>query len=273
MNEASFAATAVIVFREALEASLIVGIILTVLVRLKARRYFPHVGLSTAAAIIASIFAGFWLHSLTSSLQVQYEAILAGTISLLACGVLTYMIFWMDQQARALKSEIETQVESALNQSEVIAILLLPFFAVLREGAETVLFLKALSLQATGMLSLTGALAGLLVAVMICVLIFAGGRKIPLKPLFRWTGGFILLIAAGLLAYGIHELQEVGWVPFIVEHVWDINNVLNEKVGVGAFLKALFGYNGNPSLIEVVAYGGYILAIMTAIRKRSLQKA
>jgi len=77
----------------------------------------------------------------------------------------------------------------------------------------------------------------------------------------------LLLIAAGLLAYGIHELQELGWIPMVVYPVWDINPILNEKEGIGAFLKALFGYNGNPSLIEVIAYLSYITGISWALRR------
>jgi high-affinity iron transporter len=97
--------------------------------------------------------------------------------------------------------------------------------------------------------------------------IFLGGRAIPLRPLFRWTAIVLLLMAAGMLAYGIHELEELGWIPQIMSPVWNTNHLLNEKEGLGAFLKALFGYNGNPSLIEVAAYLTYLAVVVAALRR------
>lgn len=267
MAEGSVLATFVVVFRETLEAALIVAIVLTVLYRLRATRYARYVWASTAAAIAASFVVGWLLSLATQRTQGQWEKILEGSISLVACAVLTYMVFWMDRQAKRVQSDVEQKMESAVTHHELIAIILLPFTFVLREGAETVLFLKAVAIQSGGAISWGGGLAGAAMAVGVTGAIFVGGRKVPLKPLFRYTGWLLLLIAAGLLAYGIHELQELGWIPILVYPVWDTNHLLNEKVGLGAFLKALFGYNGNPSLIEVTAYGGYLTAILVALRR------
>lgn len=267
MNEGAIFSTFIVVFREALEAGLILGIVLTVLLRLNAKRYFSHVLASSAAAVFLSYGLGVWLAGLTEQAQDSWAPVIEGVISLLACAVLTYMFFWMERQARFIKSEIESKMETALSKKDYFAIVSLPFFAVLREGAETVLFLKAVSMQSGGVVSWAGGLAGCALAVAITLLIFMGGKKIALKPLFRSTGILIVFIAAGLLAYGIHELGEVGWVPEIIEHVYDINPVLNEKKGIGSFLKALFGYNGNPSLTEVIAYWGYLLVILVAVRR------
>lgn len=268
MNEATLVTTFLIVFREALEASLIVGIILTVLSRLGEIRYFPHVIGSSLAAILASFLAGGVLMSLTSQAQGRMEELIEGVISIAACGVLTYMIFWMDRQARNIKPDIETKVERALDQKELLAIILLPFLAVFREGAETVLFLSAVASQNSGAVSFWGGTLGLLFAVAIVLAIFAGGKRVPLKPLFQGSGIFLLLVAAGLLAYGIHELEEFGLIPEIVSPVWNINHILNEKKGMGSFLKALFGYNGNPSLTEVLAYGSYLIGVFFLLQRR-----
>jgi len=261
MNEGTIAATFLIMFREALEASLIVGIILTALSRLGQKRYFPHVIGSVLVAIVASVFAGIGLMSLTESVQGNMEKAIEGIISIVACGVLTYMVFWMGRQARKIKSDLEVHVEEAVSRGEFLAIVSLPFLSVFREGAETVLFLKAVAIQNSGVVSFWGGASGLLVAVALTCLVFIGGKKIPLRPFFQYTGYFILLVAAGLLAYGIHELQELGWVPTLVYPVWNINGILNEKEGVGIFLKSLFGYNGNPSLIEITAYVMYLVGI------------
>jgi high-affinity iron transporter len=270
MNEGAVFATFIVVFREALEAGLILGIILTVLARLNGRRYFSHVLASAGAAIALSVVLGLWLSGLAEAMQDKAQEVLEGVLSLIAAGVLTYMFFWMDSQARKIKSDIESKVETAVTAKDDFAMASLAFFAVLREGAETVLFLKAVAIQSGGGVSWAGGLAGCGLAVGIVTAIFAGGRKIPLRPLFRWTGVLILVMAAGLLAYGIHELEEAGWIPPVIYPLYNVNGVLNEKEGVGAFLKALFGYNGNPSLVEVIAYWTYLSCVvgLSALRRR-----
>lgn len=274
MNEASIAATFLIVFREALEASLIVGIIMTALARLNQYQYLTHVIASTVVAMVVSFFAGIILMSLTESVQGNVGKIIEGLISLAASSVLTYMVFWMAKQAQKIKSDLEVRVEEVVSRGEFIAIVSLPFLAVFREGAETVLFLKAVAIQNSGAISFGGGISGLALAVALALAIFLGGKRIPLRPFFHYTGILILFIAAGLLAYGIHELQEVGWIPTIIYPVWNINHVINEKEGIGAFLKALFGYNGNPSLVEVVAYAVYLVMIPLFLRlKRQPQTA
>jgi high-affinity iron transporter len=269
MDTGSLVTTFLVVFRESLEASLIVGIILTLLAKMKQQRYFPHVWASVAAAIVASALAGWGLMALTESAKEGMEKIIEGGISLAACGVLTYMIFWMDKQAKTIRPEIELRLEGAISRQEYIIILTLPFLAILREGAETILFLGAIAVNNSMALSIWGGLSGFVLAVAIVALIFMGGRKIPLKPLFQYTGFLLLLIAAGLLAYGIHEFQEIGLIPEGYAPVWNINHILNEKEGVGAFLKAIFGYNGNPSFIEVVFYAAYIAVVFFFLKKRT----
>ncbi|MBI4340968.1 MAG: FTR1 family protein [Candidatus Omnitrophica bacterium] len=270
MMDATIASTFVVVFREALEAGLIVGIIVTMLSRLQAMRYAPPVWGGTLAAVVASVLVGWMLSVSTAATQEHWKGVIEGVISLVACGVLTWMVFWMDRQAKRLRPELETQVESAVTREEVPALVALPFLAVFREGAETALFLKAVAIQGSGSVSALGGLLGAGAAVAVTMAIFIGGRRVPLKALFRWTGGLLLLMAAGMLAYGIHELEELGWLPPIIEHVWNINHLLNEKQGLGAFLKALFGYNGNPSLLEVSAYVAYLLGVSWFL-KRTIQ--
>lgn len=267
VSEGVIFSTFIVVFREALEACLIIGIILTVLARLGGQRYVSHVLVSVLLAVGLSYAAGVWLSGLAEANQKTMGPIIEGGISLLAAAVLTYMFFWMERQARFLKSEVETKMEAALSAKDYFAIVSLPFFSVFREGAETVLFLKAVSIQSGGSVSWVGGLSGVALAVGIVSLIFAGGKRIPLKPLFRGTGYLILLIAAGLLAYGVHELNEIGWIPSVIEHVYNINPLLNEKKGVGSLLKALFGYNGNPSLTEIIAYWAYLSMMFLAIRR------
>lgn len=267
MFSAAVTATLVVVFRETLEAGLIVGIILTVLHRLGAMRHAPRVWGAVALAVAASFLAGWLLGLLTESTREGWEVAIEGVISLVACAVLTHMVFWMDRQAKRIRPEIETKVEAAVTKQDLLAIALLPFLAVFREGAETVLFLKAVTIQNSGAVSWAGGLFGGALAVAATAAIFIGGRKVPLKPLFRYTGFLLILMAAGMLAYGIHELEELGWIPQLVYPVWNINHIVSDKEGIGSFLKALFGYNGNPSLTEVLAYGAYLLFVLWSLRR------
>jgi high-affinity iron transporter len=125
-----------------------------------------------------------------------------------------------------------------------------------REGIETVLFLTAAAFSTTPTQTFFGGALGLIIAVILGWLIFAAGRRLDVRAFFRFTSVLLILFAAGLFAHGIHELQEAVLLPIFVEHVWDINHILDENGTVGVFLKALFGYNGNPSLLEV---GGYVV--------------
>ena len=268
MNE-NIAATFLIVFREALEAGLIVGIIFTVLNRLKAMRYASHVIVSVAAAILCSFMIAWVFNNATENASETANQIIETLVSFIACGVLTYMVFWMEKQARNIKSEIENRLQNAISNSELAVIISLPFLAVLREGFETVLFLKAIALKTSQAVSWIGGLSGFGLAAVISCLIFVFGKRVPLKPFFKFTGFFLILIAGGLLAYGVHEANELGWIPSGIEHVWNINHILNEKEGIGSFLKALFGYNGNPSLTEVLAYLIYMSTIGWMLKKSS----
>ena len=271
--DAAIFATFIIVFRETLEAGLIVGIILTVLDRLRALRHARHVWGGVAVAVAASVVVWRLLATATQAAQGQWEQIIEGLISLAACGVLTYMVFWMDRQAKQIRPHIEHEVEVAVSQRTLVAMFMLSFVAVFREGAETALFLQAVAIQNSGVISLAGGLLGAGLALGTTALIFVGGRKVPLRLLFRCTGFVLLLMAAGLLAYGIHELHELGWIPSVIDPVWNTNHILNEKEGVGSFLKALFGYNGNPSLVEVTAYGAYLVTVMTLLRRSPAKPA
>jgi len=267
----TFTATFLVVFRESFEAALIVGIVLTVLVRLGVSKYTSHVLASSAAAVAASFALAFLYQWLTHDLREELEGFLEAGISVVACGVLTHMIFWMEKQGRRIQSEIEQKVREAVVREEYLVLVSLPFFAVFREGAETVLFLGAVAIQHSQAVSWVGGVAGVTGALVLAWLLFFAGKRVPLKAFFRGTGVLLLLIGGGLLAYGIHEFQEMGHLPFLEQTAWDLNPFLNEKEGFGAFLKAVFGYNGNPSVLEVLAYFSYFVIILTLLRSFTKQ--
>jgi high-affinity iron transporter len=141
------------------------------------------------------------------------------------------------------------------------ALLFLAFLAVFREGVELALFLLAASLASGLAGTLVGGALGLGAAILLGWMLFATTRRLNLRNFFRVTSILLILFAAGLVGLGVHELNEVGWIPEIIEHVYDINFILNEDSQVGQILKALFGYNANPSLTEIFAYGAYFTTL------------
>jgi high-affinity iron transporter len=137
--------------------------------------------------------------------------------------------------------------------------------AIFREGIDLALFLTAAAFSATALATLVGGLLGLGLAAVVGWLLFASTTRLNLRVFFQVTSLLLIFFAAGLVAQGVRELNEAGWIPTVVEHVWDLNPLLNEDSGIGQILKALFGYNGNPSLTEVVAYVGYWVVVLLAM--------
>ncbi len=254
-------ASGLITFREGLEAALIIGIVLGVLRRLGHANRSRTVWAGVLAAVAVSLAVGLALHALGVVLQGRGEAVFEGVAMFLAAGVLTWMIFWMQRQGRHIQAQLESDVRAAVATGSAWALFSLAFVAVVREGVETVLFLTAAAFSATPAQTLVGGVLGLAVAVALGWLMFAAGRRLNVRTFFRATGVLLLLFAAGLVAQGVHEFQEAALLPTFVEHVWDINPILDEKSLVGQFLKSLFGYNGNPSLLEVVAYSLYFVIV------------
>ena len=253
-----------ITFREGLEAALIIGIILAYLVSTGNRDRFKPVWIGTALAVVVSLVAGAAIYFSAGQLEGRGEAIFEGIATLTAAGVLTWMIFWMRKQAINIKRHLHAQIQSALGSGSTLGLLGIAFVAVVREGIETVLFLfAAVRVSESAVSSAVGGILGLAIAVAVGYSIYKGTSKLNLSTFFKVTGLLLILFAAGLLAHGIHELQEAGIIPVVIEHVWDINYVLHESSVIGRFLAAIFGYNANPSLLEVIAY--FIFLVFTLV--------
>jgi high-affinity iron transporter len=259
-------AAGVITFREGLEAALVVGIVLSYLNktgRLDLRR---PAWAGVWLAVAASVVLGGGLQLVGATLEGRVEQLFEGTTMLFAAVVLTWMIFWMRYQARSIRAGLEQEMRRAMSGRAGLGILSLTFLAVFREGVETVLFLSAAAFSGTGSGLATGAAFGLLLAGGAGWAIFRAASRLNLRRFFDVTSILLLLFAAGLVAAGVHEFQEAGLIPVVIEHLWDMNGVINEESLLGATLKSLFGYNGNPSLLEVLAYFGYYGVILTGIR-------
>jgi high-affinity iron transporter len=253
---------ALVTTREGLEASLIVGIVLAYLAKTENRSYFRVIWLGTAAAVALSILTGAALFFTVGELEGRSEQIFEGTAMFSAVAVLTWMIFWMRKQAVNIKKHLEARLAGAIAAGSAVGLASVVFFAVLREGWETALFIFAISESSSPLVTSVGATIGLIVSITIGVALYMGSRKLNLRQFFTVTGILLIVFAAGLFAHGIHEFQEAGLLPMTVEHVWDTNWLVSEDSNTGQFLTALFGYNGNPSLLEVVAWAAFILTAL-----------
>jgi len=252
------AASALITLREGLEAALIIGIILAYLKRTGNGDRSSAVWTGTVAALLLSVLAGGAIFLTAGEFTGRAEELFEGTAMLTAAGVLTYMIFWMRRQAINIRAHLVAQVDSALAAGSRVALALLAFVAVGREGIETALFMFAAVKTSGAGPATTGGLLGVTIAAVLGYLLYRGTYRMNLRAFFNVTSALLLLFAAGLLAHGIHEFHEAGLIPPVIEQLWDINWLLPESSTVGSFLKALFGYNGNPSLVEVLAWAGYL---------------
>jgi len=259
-------ASFIITFRETLEAALILGIVLSYLARTRQAKFNRVVYVGVASAVVASIVGALMFTNLAGGFTGRAEEIFEGVTMLIGATLLTTMILWMMRQ-RHIAAELQDRVAAEVAEAHRFGLFSLVFVAVLREGIETVIFLGAASLVSTNN-SLIGAAAGILAAILAGYAIFAGSMRLDLRKFFGITSILLILFAAGLVAHGVHELQEAGVIPTVVEHVWDINPpvnadgtypLLHENGYVGSILKGLFGYNGNPSLIEVLSYLGYLV--------------
>ena len=253
--------------REGLEAALIIGIVLGALRKMNRKELNPVVWSGALAAGVLSLIAALILNAIGASLEGPAEPIFEGITMMLAAGVLTWMIFWMHRQSRSIKGELEADVRRATLSTGKQALFALAFLAVAREGVELALFLTAAALASTAQMTLIGALLGLAASAVLGYILFATTIRLDLRRFFLVTGALLILFAAGLVAHGVHEFNEVGWIPAVVDHLWDINGLVHEDSTLGLLLKALFGYNGNPSLTEVFAYLAYFAAITVGLRR------
>jgi high-affinity iron transporter len=260
-------ASFVLALREGLEAALLIGLLLGTLKKLGHTEYQRMIWFGAGLAIIASGAVGYSFNLLGTSFEGRNEEIFEGITMLLAAGLLTWVILWMRTQSRSLNERLAANVKEVVSNHNQLALFSLAFIAVIREGIELAFFLVAVSLDTDGRGVLLGASLGLAAVTVVGVLLFRSLIRLNISRFFQVTSIILVLFAAGLVAHGVHEFNEVDFIPPVIEHLWDINHIIDEKSPSGELLKALFGYNGNPSLTEVVAYILYfVILIFTGSR-------
>ncbi|MBA8816760.1 high-affinity iron transporter [Microbacterium halimionae] len=274
-------ATFLIGLREGLEAALVVGILAAYLARLGRRDVLPRLWIGVAAAIVLSLMIGAVLTFGAYTLTFEAQEIIGGTLSLVAVGMVTWMIFWMQRASRTMKRTLEGEVDRALASGALWGLVLIGFISVAREGIETTLLLWSM-VQSFGdaPLALLGALLGLLTAAALGWLIARGAVRLNLRIFFAWTGGFLVIVAAGVLAYAIHDLQEagvfpgpfttaapldaltgavaVGWGAFPFGWAFDVTSAIAPGSALAAILQATVGFMPQMSWLQVIAWVLYV---------------
>jgi len=255
-------ATFFLMLREGLQAALIVGIVAAYLVKIGRRDALPKVAFGVAAAVALSVVIGITVALTIEELPEIIQATAEAIAALVAVGVLTWMLFWMRRQGRALKGELEHDVDLAISQGGAAALVIAAFAAVIREGVETVLFLIPIAtFNGTGIDTFAGGVVGLAAAVAIGWAIFAMGRRVNLRRFFTWTGSILIFVAAGLVAFAISELGEAGLIAN-GGTAFDISGVLSDTSPIGGILHGLFGYRSAPTPLELVGYLVYLVPVL-----------
>jgi high-affinity iron transporter len=267
--------------REGLEAALIVTILITYLVKNDQRSKLRYIWQGVTAAALLSFGLGAFFTTSSYYLPFTEQEILGGALSILTVALITWMIFWLASHAKSLKGELQASVDKALATSAV-ALVLVSFLAVAREGLETALFVWTAILATDETATpLTGVLLGLATAVGIGFLIYKGAVRINLQKFFYYTGIGLIVVAAGVLSYGIHDFQEAGVLPGEDIRAFDISNVIAPDGWFGTILRGTINFTPNPSTLQSVIWVIYLAPTLylfhtktqTATRKKGKSHA
>ena len=248
--------------REGLEATLVVSILVAYLVKTGHRDRLGSIWVGVAAAIVLSIGFGALLTFTSSNLSFEAQERFGGLMSIVAVGFVTWMIFWMRRTARFLKSELQGKLDTALLMG-TLALAVTAFIAVAREGLETSLFLWAAAQSTgTGATPIVGATLGILTAVVLGYLLYRRAVSINLARFFTWTGAGLIIVAGGVLAYGVHDLQEAGDLPGLNSLAFDVSGAIPPDSRYGTLLKGIFNFSPATTWLEAVVWLAYVIPVM-----------
>ena len=249
-----------IMLREGIEAALIVGIVASYLKQTGRGAFLPAVWIGILLAVALSLFVGAGLQMVSAEFPQKAQEFFEAIVGLVAAIVLLSMVFWMRKAARSIKSELHHSIDAALGHStgQASALIGMVFFAVAREGLESVFFLLAIFQQSTNNDAPLGALLGIIVSVMLGYGIYAGGIRLNLRRFFHWTGIFILIVAAGILASALRHFHEAGVWNSLQTVVVDLSGILPVGSPFGTLLSGIFGYQDMPTVGEVIVYIAFL---------------
>lgn len=259
--------------REGLEAALVIGILVAYLVKIQRRDVLPKLWAGVAIAVGLSILVGVFLETGLAELEGAPEEILAGSLSIAAAALVTWMVFWMAKTARNLKSHLEGNIDRSLAGTGV-GLMFVAFLAVGREGIETALFIWAAA-TATGetWLPLLGAILGLGLAALLGYLIYLGSLRLDLRKFFTWSGALLVLVAGGVLVYGVAEWQEAGLLPGFEQYAFDVTGAVPADSWYGVLLRGTVGFTPEMTWLQVVTWVLYVGITLTIFLSKSRNKA
>jgi high-affinity iron transporter len=254
--------TFIIALREGLEAALIVGILVAYVVRTDRKHLLKPLWTGVAVALVLTLGLGAILSFTSAELSDRGEELFAGVTSFTAVGLVTWMVFWMKRTARNLRNELHGKVDQALTGGP-ISLALVAFFAVAREGLETALFIYT-NFKTVGAISSAtlGLILGLALAVGLGYLIYNRSVKINLSKFFTATGVALIIVAAGVLSYGVHEFQELGWLPGADDFIWDVTPWIAKESVLASLLGGAIGFDTTTSWVQILAWGAYLTAVL-----------
>lgn len=254
-----------VTLREGIEIALVVTILLGYLRNINQTRHFREIWLGVVAASALSIGFGVVLEITSRELSGRALEAFEGATMLFAVGVLTWMVFWMKRQSAGISRDLRHQIDTALSRGSVVALAMLAFSAVAREGFETVLFLFAGSTNATSSMQFwVGGGAGFAIAGAAGVVLYHGAARLPLKQFFLVSGIAVMVLAAGLLANGLSELHEAAVITDLGSRPWDTDAFLPMTSTMGKFLHTVLGYDSAPTFGQIGAYWAYIVTVLAA---------
>ncbi|MGW0194634.1 iron uptake transporter permease EfeU [Nonomuraea sp. NPDC003201] len=245
--------------REGLEAALVVSVLVAFLVKSDRKDKLPQVWTGVGAAVALSVGFGALLTFTAANLGHTGQELFDAITSLLAVVFVTWMIFWMRRAARALSGELRGKLSDALELGS-IAVVVMAFLAVAREGLETaILFFASVQGAVTTPEPLIGISLGLLTSVLIGWALYRSAVKINLTKFFTWTGLLLILVAAGIFKYGVHDLQEANILPGLSTYAFDISGVIPADSWYGTLLSGMLNITPQPSVAEVIAWACYLV--------------
>ena len=258
--------------REGLEASLVVVILIAYLVKSDRRELLPRIWAGVAAAVVVSMAFGALLTFGPRKLTFEAQEALGGILSIVAVGFVTWMVFWMARHARGLSGELRGKIDTAAEAGRA-SLAFVALLAVGREGLETALFIWSAT-ESTGSdgsqgLQLAGALLGILTAVVMGYFFYKGVLKINLSKFFRYTGLILIVVAAGVLAYGVHDLQEAGILPGLNSLAFDVSAQVPPASVLGTLLKGTLNFSPATTWLEAVVWVGYLVPTMALFLSRT----
>ncbi|MGY2873610.1 high-affinity iron transporter [Marmoricola sp. URHA0025 HA25] len=258
--------------REGLEASLVVVILIAYLVKSDRRQLLPRIWTGIAVAVAVSLAFGALLTWGPRRLTFEAQEAIGGSLSIVAVAFVTWMVFWMARHARGLSGELRGKIDVAAEAGRA-SLAVVAALAVGREGLETALFLWAATQAATDnqgstTTPLLGALLGILTAVAMGYAFYKGVLKINLSKFFTWTGAILIVVAAGVLAYGFHDLQEAGILPGMRHKAFDISSTLDPNSWIGTLLKGIFNFQPDPTWLQVIAWVAYLVPTLLIFLRR-----